>query len=129
MTTFADPMLATLSVLRTATAGLTFGNKPYEEFTPETAPAVPYVMVRNDGTDLNWPVSATASIAVTTWTTTEAEGYPLAYSLVGALRDHPGSSDVRSFSAHAVTLLSTLDPATGLYMTSFTTEARLRPRP
>lgn len=124
---FPDPMLATLTVLRAqAPTVASYGTLPYESFPVGNGPPLPYAMVRPDGTDIRYPVSATATLGLTVWAAVESDTYPVAYHLAAVLRDYAGDADVRRF-ALLTGPISTTDPATGLAMATFSAEARLRP--
>lgn len=127
---FADPLLATLTVLRAqAPTVAQYGTLTYESFPLGDGPPLPYVMVRPDGPlSVRYPVSATAPLALTIWADTEAAGYPVAFHLFAVLADYPGDAAVRGFARDTPGPISTTDPATGLAMVTFTAEARLRPQ-
>ena len=126
---FPDAMKAALAILRAEPLldGVTFGTKPLD-VTSETAPSVPYAAVRLAATFPRYPVGETATLRVSVWAATDAEGLALAQRVRAVLLAHPGNGDVRSFGP-LTGPVPTEDPDTRGPLSYFTVAARLRPQP
>lgn len=122
--TFPDPMLATLDVLRTLMPHITFGTLQPEDMTSSP---VPYVMVRIDGS-FRRMVTRAATMRVSVWHGTEAEGLAVAEYVEARLCAFPGDAQVRCFKP-LTGPFPTNDPETGSPLASLTVSALLRPKP
>jgi hypothetical protein len=120
---FPDAMLAVLNILRAAMPAIRFGSVQQHETTDKPTP---YVMVRLDGSTVIYPVVETATIRVSVWHSTEADGLALGQRVRAVLCGYPGGSEVRSI-APLTGSIPTTDPDTGLPLSSFTVAVRLRP--
>lgn len=126
MTSFVDPQIGVLRVLRALAPDTTYGTKAHDEFPEGDVPALPYVQVRAGTPWFRWPVMATAPIRVVAWADTEAASTALAWRLHGLVLDYEGGPDVRGFSPQLGPTPAD-DPDTGRPLASFTVTARLRP--
>ena len=127
LVTFPDARMTTLAVLRASDrlTGVEFGTKPYDVEAADP-PALPYAAVALDGARGQWPVVQVATIRVSVWHETEAEGEALAALVRAVLLAYSGDTDVRSFG-ELTGPIPTTDPDSGGPLSFFTVAARLRP--
>lgn len=128
MTTFADPTVAALAILRALEPGVTFGTKAITDWPEGDIPTLPYAQVRAGAAAVRWPIAAETPIRVVAWASTEHAATALAWRLHGALLDYRHGTDVRSF-APSLGPAPADDPDSGQPLASFTVLARLRPHP
>lgn len=126
MTSFADPQLAVLTVLRVLAPEASYGTRARDDFPEGDVPALPYAQIRAGTPWFRWPVMASAPIRIVVWAETEAASTALAWRLHAFLLDYEGGPDVRGFGAQ-VGPAPADDPDTGRPLASFTVTARLRP--
>lgn len=123
---FPDPMLAALTVLRSAHFDVTFGTRLPDDFAPDDKPQLPYAVVRVDNVSTRYPVVEQATVRVSVWHNDDAAGLALAQRLRATLLAYPGDTDVRSFAV-LTGPVPTSDPESGDPLSYFTVAARLRP--
>jgi hypothetical protein len=129
---WGDSQLATLAILRAAPlpAGApvpTFGIRRPAARTFD--PALPYVMVANDGETGRTNADQTANVRVTVWAASAEQARLLAaWARAVLLASHGDGTHVRHYSRQTG-MLPTTDPDTGNPICSFTVAARLRPIP
>ncbi len=125
MNGFADPLAATLSILRAALPGVAFGTQDPATFDPDV-PRAPYVMVGLDDVAGQYPVTRTAYLRLVSYGGSEFASLALAGRCEAALLSYPGGHQVRSFGEGTGPLPET-DPDTSAPLAYFTVAARLRP--
>lgn len=131
---FPDAQLAVIELLRSTigtvsqsfATGTTFGTKVPDDRSIDTA-SLPYVLIRMDGSSLARRLDEEATIRISVWHKTEAQGLALAQALRALLLSHEGNSSIR-----VITPLSgpvpTSDPESGDPLSTFTVAVRLRPQ-
>ncbi|MEU3447251.1 hypothetical protein AB0H29_08470 [Streptomyces thermolilacinus] len=133
LTAFPDVQAAGARVLREAlagrpephAAGVTVGTRVPTDRSPET-PRLPYVLVRKD-TDLPHPSMANArcTLRCTVWHVDEDQAHDLAMLCQGLWIVHSG--DVIRGVRPATGPIPTVDPDTGIDLSTFTVIANVRP--
>lgn len=130
ITTFYDPILATLNILRSRLPaehlGVRFGTDA-PDFT-QRGGATPYVRVRLDGSFGKYPVTQSATVRVQVYAETEPLALELAHTIQALLLSYEGGKEARSFG-FLTGPITTRDPDTNKPLAFLTTSARLRPRP
>ncbi len=127
---WGDSQIGALEILRTAPLPVgppapTFGIRRPKDRTFD--PALPYVMVANDGETGRTNADQTASVRVTVWAATAEQVRQLAAWARATLLASTGDGEhVRHFSRQTG-MLPTTDPDSGNPICSFTVAARLRP--
>lgn len=130
MVVFPDPLLVSLSVLRSGIGAVYTPPVRFGTIDPDRRPAdlqgLPYVRVAMDGGQSRYPVLETANLRITVWAATEDETLRLAQLLRAVVMAYPGDQDLRSFGQPSVPLPAP-DPDSGSPLAFFTVAARLRP--
>lgn len=130
ITTFYDPILATLNILRSRLPaeqpGVRFGTDE-PNFT-QRGGDLPYVRVRLDGSFGKYPVTQSATVRVQVYAATEPQALALAHVVQALLLSYEGGTEARSFGFLTGPII-TRDPDTQTPLAFLTTSARLRPRP
>jgi hypothetical protein len=130
---FPDPMLAVVEVLRdrlemvdqTYVEGFTVGTKvPADKSIDKKF--LPYILVRLDGSTLTQQVNEEATIRISVWHRTEAQGIALAQACRALLLSYGGGAKIRVTKPLTGTIPSS-DPESGDPLSSFTVAVVLRP--
>lgn len=135
MTLYAPPdaLLATVSIIRSTLAarsetyalGATVGTRAPDE---SVKPSAPFVLVAIDGAASRdrHSTDERATVRVSVWHLTDFDALALARLVFALLNAHPGDASVRFFAPLSGPIPAS-DPETGQPLSTFTTEARLRP--
>lgn len=127
---WGDPTLATLTILRAAplpadTAPVTFGTRRPKPKTFD--PALPYVLVANDGESGRTNADQSANVRVTVWAKDDTQARLLAsWARAVLLTSNGDGTNVRHYGRQ-LGMLPAEDPNSGNPICSFTVAARLRP--
>lgn len=130
---FPDPMLAVVEVLRdrlemvdqTYVQGFTVGTKvPADKSLDKKL--LPYILVRLDGSTLTQQANEEATIRISVWHRTEAQGIALAQACRALLLSYGGGAKIRVIKPLTGTIPSS-DPESGDPLSSFTVAVSLRP--
>jgi hypothetical protein len=131
---FPDAMLAIVNLLRTRIAhnndsifrAIKIGTRVPETRNERTLEN-PFVLVRLDGSKLNFRVDEIATIRLVIWHGSEDRAIALAQRIRAILLDYSGDENIRTISS-LVGISSTSDPESGTPLSAFTVAVRLRPQ-
>lgn len=130
---FPDAQLAVVTLLRTLltplsqnyTLGFTVGTKVPDNRSIDKS-YLPYILVRLDGSLTNHRVDEDATIRISVWHKTEAQGLALAQACRALLTSYEGGSQIRVITP-LTGPVPTSDPESGDPLSSFTVSVRLKP--
>lgn len=130
---FPDAQLAIVTLLREQLAtldftyvdGFTVGTKvPGDKSLDDSH--LPYILVRLDGALTSKRVDEDATIRISVWHKTEAQGLALAQACRALLTSYEGGSTIRVITS-LTGPVPTSDPESGDPLSTFTVAVRLRP--